>query len=255
MRLAIMQPYFLPYLGYFQAISAVDKFILYENLSFIKKKWMNKNRILLKNGKVFSITVPLLKKSSNKIISEIKIDNSQQWKLKLLKAIYMNYKGSLFFDETYPFFEKLLEYPYDYLHQLNAHSIKFIADYLNINTQLDNNNDRYLELEAKLDKIDEDDFSEFPDFKINKTSKRVARIIEILKREGANVFINAIGGQTLYNKDEFASYGINLFFIKSNQITYPQFSDKFIPDLSIIDVLMHNGKEKTTDLVKKYTLV
>lgn len=255
MRLAIMQPYFMPYLGYFQVISAVDKFILYENLSFIKKRWMNRNRILLKNGKILLITVPLIKKSSNKIISEIRIDNNQQWRGKLLKTVYLNYKGSFFFDETYHFLEKLFEYPYDYLYQLNAHSIKFIADFLNITTQFGNNNYQYLELETKLGKIDEDDFSGFPDFKIDHTSKKVARIIEISKKEGANVFINSIGGQTLYNKDEFASHGINLFFCKIDQITYPQFSDKFIPDLSIIDVLMHNGKDKTADLVKKYILV
>lgn len=250
-----MQPYFMPYLGYFHAISAVDKFILYENLSFIKDRWMNRNRILLKNGDISLITVPLLKKSSNKTISEIRIDNNQQWKLKLLKTIYLNYTGSLFFDETYPFLEKLFEYPYDFLHQLNAHSIKLIADHLNINTQLDYNNDCYLELEAKLDKIDEYDFSEFPDVKIAHASKKVVRIIEIAKKEGANVFINANGGQTLYHKDEFSSFGIDLFFIKSDQITYHQFSEEFVPDLSIIDVLMHNGKEKTTNLVKKYTLV
>lgn len=255
MRLAIMQPYFMPYLGYFQTISAVDKFILYENLSFIKDSWMNRNRILLKNGKILIITVPLLKKSSNKIISEIRIDDSQKWRIKLLKTIYLNYSGSLFFDETYPFLEKLFGYPYEYLYQLNAHTIKSMASYLKIDTQLDCNNEHYLELEAKLDKINKNDFTEFPDFKIAHTSKKVTRIFEISKNEGANVFINAIGGQILYSKGEFASFGIDLCFIKTDQISYSQFSEKFVPDLSIIDVLMHNGKEKSAVLVKKYTLI
>lgn len=216
---------------------------------------MNRNRILLKNGEISILTVPLLKKSSNKIISAIRIDNRQKWRLKLLKTIYLNYTGSLFFDETYPFLENMFECSYEYLYQLNAHTIKTISDHLDIMTQLECNNDCYLELEKKLERVNDKEFFEFQEFELVYSSKKVARIIEISKREGANVFINAIGGQTLYNKDEFASFGIDLYFIKSDQITYPQFSEKFVPDLSIIDVLMHNGKEKTADLVKKCTLV
>ena len=108
MKLAIMQPYFLPYIGYFQAIHAVDKYILYDNLTFIKDAWMNRNRLMLSNGAITTFSVPIIAKSSNTMIADIRIDNSQKWAEKLLKTIFLNYKKAPFFDEIFPIFEKLL---------------------------------------------------------------------------------------------------------------------------------------------------
>jgi len=256
MKLAIMQPYFLPYIGYFQAIYAVDKYILYSNLSFIKDSWMNRNRILIKNGGISIISVPLLHKSSNTFINEIRVDNSRLWKQKILKTILLNYKGSKYFDEIFSYFEELLRESFDYLNDWNSYLIVNFSDFIGIQTEIEHNNfNKYIELEKELQKIEKGDFSQFKYMEQTKPVKKVARVLAISKDERADIFVNAIGGQTLYSKDEFIKYGIDLKFLRTNEIKYSQFSSAFTPNLSIIDVLMHNGKVGTLELIQKYTLI
>lgn len=256
MKLAIMQPYFMPYLGYFQAIHAVDKYILYSNLSFIKDGWMNRNRILIKDGKVAIINVPLIHKSSNTFIFDIRIDNTRNWNKKLIKSILLNYKGSQYFEDIYPFFEKLLSKSYNFLYQLNADTIIEISRFMGITTPIEfENRNKYRELEIQLSNVEKGDYTDFEFMQKTKPIKKVARVLAISAIEKADVFINAIGGQELYDKNEFASYGIDLKFIKTGDINYPQFSKEFVPNLSIIDVLMHNGKEATRQLLNEFTLI
>lgn len=253
MKLAIMQPYFMPYIGYFQAIKAVDKYILYSNLTFIKDGWMNRNRIQLRDGKVLTITVPLLHKSSNTMIYDVQVDNSKPWQKKLLKTLLLNYKPAAYFDEIYPLLEAILSKKYDTLTELNAKTIKAIAAYLDIETEIEVDNSRFLDMEKLLD-IVEDDYSVMPFLKTHPVRK-VARVLEMCRREDCHDFINAIGGRALYSKDEFRLYGIDLHFVKTHDFTYPQLVDGFESNLSIIDVLMHNGKEGTKRLLNEYTLV
>jgi hypothetical protein len=256
MKLAVMQPYFLPYIGYFQAINEVDKYILYSNLTFIKDGWMNRNRILIKNGAVSTISVPLLSKSSNFMINDVRIDNSQLWKNKMLKTFFLNYKGSKYFDEFFPCLSELLNEPIDFLSDLNSHLIVNLSKLVGINTEIEfNNYEKYAELEEKLLSIDKGDFSTFKFMEQTRPIKKVARVLEIAKNEKATVFINAIGGQDLYSKEEFSAYNIDLKFIKTNHFSYKQFKSNFNPNLSIVDVLMHNGKQGTLDLIKNYELV
>ena len=256
MKLAIMQPYFFPYIGYFQAIYAVDKYILYSNLSFIKDGWMNRNRISIKDGTVSMVTVPLIHKSSNTFIYHIRVDNSRKWNTKLLKTIYLNYKGSPYFEEVYPLLESVLTGSYDYLYELNASIISSIAHFIGIKTPVEfRNKEKYLELEDQLLKVEEGDYTDFPYLLKTTPVKKVARVLALSKNEQADTFVNAIGGQVLYDKGEFAQYGIDLKFLQTDHFSYPQFSNEFTPDLSIIDVLMHNGSVKTLELIKKYTLV
>lgn len=251
-----MQPYFLPYIGYFQAIDAVDKYILYSNVNFSKKGWINRNRLLMKDGSIFTMTAPIMHKSSTKLINSIKIDKSTRWKLKLLRTIYTSYKGSVFFDEIYPFLEKIFSSSFEYLYQLNGYLIEGICNFIGIKTIIEYENiNKYLELEESLLEIDKNNYSQFLYLEKTTPEKRVARILEICRYENANTYINAIGGQSLYSKDEFAKYGVDLKFIQTEGIDYPQFSQEFEPNLSIVDVLMHNGSEGTNNLIKKYTLI
>lgn len=243
----------MPYIGYFQAIKAVEKYILYSNLTFIKDGWMNRNRLQLRNGQVQTISVPLKHKSSNTMIYDIEVDNSQPWQKKLLKTIYLNYKPSAYFDEVYPFLEKLLTPQYASLTELNAVTIKAIADYLNIDTEIEWDNTRFLDMETLLDVV-EDDYSVMP-FLTTRPIRKVARVLEMCRREGCEYFVNAIGGQALYSKEEFALYGIDLHFVKTHDFVYKQLTEGFEPNLSIIDVLMHNGKEGTEKLIDEYTLI
>ena len=255
MKLAIMQPYFFPYLGYFQAIKAVDKYILYENLDYITEGWMHRNRILVKNQNPIYINANIIGKSSNKKINEIELVQNNVWKKKLLNSINLNYRGSAYFHEIFCLIEQLVKTESKFLLEYNANIIKEVCLFLEIKTSIISDNKHYLQLETNLNSIDSGDYSQFPDLLITKPIKKVARVIEICKIERANNFINAIGGKELYDKNEFKKYNIDLYFVETKTYSYKQFSNKFHHHLSIIDVLMHNGKEGTKKLLENYILI
>lgn len=252
MKLAIMQPYFFPYLGYFQLIKAVDKFILYENISFRKNTWMTRNRILIKNSNPYYINIPVSLKSSNKRIYEIKIANDKNWKERLLKKIVFNYKHSYYFQEVFPILEKVISIETESLHTYNCLSICRLADILGINTKIQFNNYNYLELENYLHlKYLTNDVNET----YNISERKIERAILITIQEQATTFINAIGGKELYLKEDFSEHNIDLYFLKTNEYDYKQFSNTFYKDLSIIDVLLNCGIEKTKDLLNNFELI
>lgn len=255
MRLAIMQPYFFPYIGYFQVIQAVDKYILSEHVSFIKSSWINNNRLRVRNGLEFGIKVPLLNASSNKTIAEIRIENHKDWSGKILNSLKMIYRNSPFYYEVFPFLEDIIRPDYTFIHQLNGETIKAVACYLDIKTDIQTCTDNYLPLEADLREIDLGYSSKLKFLGKTRPARRTARIVAMCMNEGANVYINAIGGMDLYSKEEFKECGIELKFLKSNNITYNQLSKDFIPNLSIIDVLFYNGKDGTKKLLNEYTLI
>lgn len=255
MKLAIMQPYFFPYIGYFQAIKSVDKYMLYENLDYITEGWMHRNRILVKYDKPVYIFISLSQKSSNKKIYDIKLDTNSNWRKRIINSIKYNYGGSKFFNDIFPIIEKIINAEYEYLYDYNINCIVSICDYLSIRTKILTHNEKYRELESELCLIDSNDYSLFPDLLLTKPDKKTARVLAICKNEKADVFINAIGGTNLYNTEEFAKYGIKLHFINTLHFEYKQFSKTFVPNLSIIDVLMHCGKEKTEELLENYKLI
>lgn len=253
MKLAIMQPYFFPYIGYFQLIHAVDKYILYENVDYIKKGWVHRNRILVKYGGPIYILVNIEARSSNAKISDTKLCNDAKWKNKILNLIKYNYSRSAHFQEIFPLVENIVCENSDNIHMYNSNCIIKICDYLDISTKIQYSNQHYLEMEKLLDDeyCQKNTASEEMPPQMH-LDKKTARVLKMCKQEGADVFINAIGGKTLYRKEVFKNCGIHLYFIEIEEIKYPQFSHSFVPNLSIIDVLMHCGKEKTKDLLTKY---
>jgi hypothetical protein len=255
MKLGIMQPYFFPYLGYFQGIYAVDKYILYDNLAYIKDGWMNRNRLLVVKGKPTYFIVEIKRKSSNKKISEIEVVDGIFWRQKILKSIFYNYRNRPFFEEIYPLIERVINSDVKFLSELNFYSIIVVSNYLDIKTNITTDTSKYLELENKLSCERADLFSLFPSIKLNKPERKVVRAIEICRSEGANIFINAIGGQTLYDKAEFLRNNIKILFVKTNKYSYQQSTAEFHPNLSIIDVLMNCGKDGTKKLLNEYTLI
>ena len=256
MRLAIMQPYFMPYIGYFQAIAAVDKYILYSNLTFIKEAWMNRNRLLMRDGTIVLTTVPLHSKSSNSMIYDVEIDNTKPWREKFLRTIQMCYSRKPYYNQVYPLLADVLAQDYRLLKDLNAATIVAISRHLGITTVIETDNTPYLPMEQQLHDI-ESDYSPLPYLEKTRPIRKVARVIEMCRQEGADHFVNAIGGQQLYSQEEFAQYGIQLNFVQTHPITYRQDtkSGQFVPNLSIIDVLMNNGREGTQSLLNQYTLV
>lgn len=233
MKLAVMQPYIFPYIGYFQLIKAVDTFVFYDDVAFIKGGWINRNNILLNQEKQ-RITIPLKKPSPNKLINEIEINLESKDYLKLKPKIQQAYSRAPYFKEVFPIIEHLLNKKLTNISRLAAHSITEICQYLGLSTQF---------LFSSID---------FPQ---TKGRDRADRLIEIAKQKGAHTYINSIGGQALYEKKYFKEHGIDLFFIKTKDIQYTQKTPEFQPNLSIIDVLMNNSKAETLDLLDAYQLI
>ena len=133
MKVAIMQPYFLPYIGYFQLINAVDKFVIYDDVNFINRGWINRNNILI-NSKKSYINVPLKEASQNKLINEIFISTDINWQRKMIRTIELAYKKAPFFLEVFSAFKKILESKNETISQLNANLIIAVCQYLSIDT-------------------------------------------------------------------------------------------------------------------------
>lgn len=243
MSIAIMQAYFFPYIGYFQLINSVDTFMIYEHVTFRKKSWITRNRILDK-GKVapIFIRIPIIKQSSNKLISEVKIDNKAEWRKTIKNLLYYNYKKSPFFDEIYNELIGMIDIKAENLHNYNSQIVEKICTLLNIGTKIIYNNSTCLELEKNL--------LENP-----KNEIKTQRIVELCRQQKVKHYINPIGGIDLYSKKKFNANDLKLSFINTLPFTYDQFGLDHQPYLSIIDVLMHQGIEGTKELVQKYELI
>lgn len=234
MKTAIMQPYMFPYIGYFQMVKAVDTFVFYDDVGFIKGGWINRNKILA-NSKEMYITLPLDNISSNKLITETKISDNYKNRTKLLKSIEQNYKKAPFFDDTFPIIKDIIETDYPSIASFAADSVIKTAEYLGIETNFVFSSESFPE---------------------TKSLERTERILEINKLLHTSTYINAIGGTELYDKEYFAKHNIPLFFIKSHSsIHYKQFSNEFVPHLSMIDVIMHNSVAETKQLLDQYDLI
>jgi hypothetical protein len=220
--IAIMQPYFLSYIGYFQLINEVDEFIVYDNIQFTKRGWIHRNRIL-ENGKDVFISLPLKKDSDFLNVNKRYLaDDFDKQRIKLLNKIKNNYRKAPFFEDVFPLVKKVLYYDDNNLFQFILNSIIEICNYLGIKTPI------------KISSTINIDHS-------LKGAEKVKAIVKALK---ADVYINPIGGVDLYNKMDFANDDIDLKFIKTNEFEYCQFDENnFIPFLSIIDVMMFKSKK------------
>ncbi|MBF9253844.1 WbqC family protein [Pontibacter sp. 172403-2] len=233
MKVAIMQPYVFPYIGYFQLIDAVDLFVIYDDVQYIKKGWINRNRILL-NGKEHLFTIPCIKASQSKLINEIGVDWSSKDISGFCKTIEAAYRKAPFFEEINTLLHAVLNKRPESIADLATAGITSICDYLNIKTE--------------LKRSSQCDFQ-------NVDLKKGDRLIDIVKKTGGSDYINAIGGRELYTKEDFAQQGINLNFLKSLPVVYQQFNNDFVPWLSILDVLMFNSKENIAEYLKQYELL
>ncbi|MDH6306110.1 hypothetical protein M2459_002746 [Parabacteroides sp. PF5-5] len=243
MKLAMSQPYFFPYIGYFQLIHAADRFILYDNLLYNKRGWVQRNRIYTAGKGEDYIIVPLKSRSYSKYINELAIDYSNPWKEKLLKKLRHSYKKAAYYEEIYPFIASLLAEDYLLLSQLNNRTIRATANLLGIQTTIISNSQAYETIEEEL-KNRECSYE-----------AKTQRILLACQKEKADTYINAIGGLALYSKDIFRANGIDLRFVQTAVYTYRQQATDFIPHLSIIDVLFNCGTEKTKELLTHYTLI
>lgn len=254
MKLAVMQPYFLPYLGAYQHVAAVDKYIIYGKFYYRNDGWFHRNRLLEKNKGPRYFNVQLLHGSFHKTFSEIEVDPSPRWRNKLLKSIEQNYGKCEYFHETIEVVRNIILAEYSSLLDYNSNTMISISKHLDIPTEIAVETSRYNELERSLELEYPADEPVKPETE-NYLDKKTARVLGICKEEQAGVFVNAIGGKALYSKQEFAHHGIELQFVQTKEIEYKQQIDRFEPNLSILDVLMNCGRDMTKELLLQYELV
>ena len=220
MKLAVMQPYLFPYIGYYQLINSADVFILYDDVSYIKNGYINRNRLKI-NGESHWFTLPAQSASCHSKISEVKL--SDRFDKKLKTSIQQNYSKAPFFDEVYPLFCRVLDQTNRRASFLAEMSLTLVLNYLGINTRL---------IRAS-------------DLDYNRSLPASDRLIALTRLFECNHYINSIGGKQLYDKSYFLDQGIQLSFLRSTfNTTYDQGKPPFVPNLSFLDQLMWCSKER-----------
>jgi len=229
-----MQPYLFPYLGYFQLINAVDKFVICDDVQYIKSGWINRNNVLV-NKEQHLFTFSVEKDRQFKAINERyycgEIFNNEIQKF--YSTLIRSYKRAPQFNEVFELISNIFEYKDLNVAEFNSNALKDICNYIGIDTE----------------------FIKSSEIQKNHCLKRECKVLEINKMLGATHYINAIGGTEIYCKDTFEKNNIKLNFIKTLEVEYKQFNNEFISNLSIIDVLMFNSKQEIKKLLNKYELV
>ena len=224
-----MQPYFLPYIGYWQLIKAVDKYVIYDDVNYIKGGWINRNNFLINSEKRL-FTILLNDASPNKRINEITIKDDFR---KFLKMVQLSYSKAPYYNYVMPLMESVCHYDEKGVSLFLYHSMQQILSYLDIHTELI--------LSSEIQK--------------NNNLKGQDKILEICSLLSATEYINAEGGQVLYDRDTFQKKGIKLRFLECGNINYKQWNNKFISNLSILDVLMFNSKQDVNILLDNFSLI
>lgn len=221
MRVAVMQPYFFPYIGYFQLLNAVDTFVIFDDVNYIKRGWINRNRIIL-NKQEHLLTLPVKNVSQNKHINQHLLDSPQVEFEKIQKKLFFAYHKSpnylalkLLIDDCFSFEDPNISI-------FNAYCLSKIAKYLGISCN----------------------FITSSELNINVFHNPQDRIIKIIKKLGGNQYVNLPGGQELYNHKTFENENIELRFIQPNTFEYPNLAENFVPNLSILDIIA-NVETKT----------
>jgi hypothetical protein len=228
-----MQPYIFPYIGYFQLIYAVEKFVIYDDVTFIKQGWINRNCILVK-GEPLIYSVPVSKASQHTLIRDVKIDHVSydQWRAKFYKTLEQYYRKAPQFEIILQLIKNVFDGEEQFISRIATSSIKAVCTYLSISTELVETAVCYQ----------------------NSHLKAEDRIIDICRQENKQIYVNAAGGRHLYTHEKFNQNGIGLKFIKCKDISYQQFDYPFILSLSIIDVLMFNKIETIQTMLNLYEL-
>lgn len=226
-----MQPYVFPYIGYFQLINTVDKFVILDDVNYIMRGWINRNSILV-NGNEHLFSVPVKKASQNNLIFECEL-GEYKWKIKFLKTLEFSYKKAPYYKDCINIISSILLNDEKNLSTWLTFQIKQICSYLNIKTLIVESSRLYS----------------------NQHLKAQTRIIDICSQEKATVYYNSIGGRELYNSMEFGKNNIELKFLKAVPVSYPQGNSEFVPFLSIIDVMMFNSVNSIQEMLNKFELI
>ena len=222
-----MQPYIFPYIGYLQLIHATDVFVFYDDVNFINRGWINRNRILL-NGKDQLFTIPCKDASQNRLIKDIEVLADKKTFQKMLATMQVAYKKAPCFASVYPVIEGVFQVEDGIsISEMAINSVVSICDYLSL---------------KRTFKISSKEYH-------NRELKKADRLIDICHVEGIRHYVNPSGGREIYTKEYYKSKDIDLDFLISDRVDYKQYDNAFVPWLSIIDVLMFNSKEDICDKI------
>lgn len=230
-----MQPYFFPYLGYFQLINSADQFILFDTPQFIRHGWIERNFVLKPNAEKLYIKVPLKKHQRNTAINDVLINNELNWKEKILAQLISYKKKAPHYYKVINLIKSALEINTNSIVKLNHSVIIEVCNYLEIKTPV---------------KI----WSEMG-LKINKVIASDEWALEICKAINANEYINPIGGKEFFDTTKYEKENIKISFLQCEAQEYKQFGEVFVPYLSIIDLLMFCGKKEVKSMLNKFNLI
>lgn len=232
MVVAIMQPYFFPYIGYFQLMEHVDLFLLYDDVQYIKNGWVNRNRIL-HGTRPSWWTFPVGRSGHQELICNKVYCNRARNISKLLKQLRGSYQKAPRFEEIFELTKTCFESGPEAVGEFNAVSLKKIARKIGIQTELRKTSALGLGLHLKGQD----------------------RILELCRRVGASEYVNPAGGRALYDDRSFQDAGISLKFLESQAEPYQQFGESHVPNLSIVDVLMFNHPRSVRNMLGQYRVV
>ena len=217
MILTAHQPVYLPWLGLFHKISLAETFVYFDQVQYLPKDWMNRNKIRTKSGSIW-LTVPVLRKGYRDLkTSEIEINNSIDWQKKHLRSISLNYKKSPYFENYIPFFEDVYSRKWKFLGELNEYMLKWFLDELGIKVNFLNAND----------------------FKFQ--GEKSSLILNMCKELNASTYIFGTLGKDYADVQEFEKNNIGLIFQNYNHPKYSQLYREFISHMSVIDLLFNHG--------------
>jgi hypothetical protein len=233
MKLALMQPYFFPYLGYFQLVHAVDRFVFYDDVNYIKSGWINRNRYLQGTEPRY-FTVPTEGASSFVPINAVGIDaRNPGWKRKLTETLRVAYKDAPNADDGMRLLHDVLDAPVAGIAEMARLSVERTLDYLGVKREIVPSSSKYGNAELK----------------------GPARVVDICRREGATTYVNAPGGKDLYQPGDFAAVGCELAFLAPQLPAYDQGNgEAFVPGLSVLDAIMRCGPERVSNMLRAHGL-
>jgi hypothetical protein len=227
--LAVMQPYFFPYIGYFQLVHACDTFVFYDDVTYIKSGWINRNRILMHNAPCYFI-VPVSGASSSKLINEVAANTDLR---KLEKTIVQAYRKAPYFNEVIDIILCVIRSRESKISSIAGLSVKSVSNYLGL--------DKNFLYSSNVSPC-------------TRGLERSDRLIAMARQYGCDSYINSSGGIELYEKCYFAAQGVDLKFIYPELLPYRQYGREFIAGLSIIDVLMFNSRDRVIEMLRDYRL-
>lgn len=228
-----MQPYLLPYIGYWQLVNIADVFVVYDDVQYMKGGWINRNNFLVNKSKCL-YTFSVKKDLFDMAINQREFSNLFQKDCKKFRnMIDCSYGKAPLYKEISNLLDNIFSYEDRNISSTITNSIKLICRYLKINTRIIASSSLNL-----------------PD-----TLTGEQRVIKINKSLGATKYINPIGGKILYNREYFKNENIELLFLSAKNIKYKQFNNEFIPHLSIVDVMMFNSVEKVKSMLEEYELL